>query len=150
MKTMIVLGAAALGLAIGLPATAQDDQVAKLEVEQDQPFGAYLTDAEGRALYMFTADEKGAAQSACEGECADAWPPLLTQGEPQLGEQVSEDLISTIEREDGATQVAYAGWPLYYFVKDQGPGEATGQDVHGFGGEWYLVAPSGEQIEAAE
>jgi predicted lipoprotein with Yx(FWY)xxD motif len=44
-------------------------------------------------------------------------------------------------------QVTYGGWPLYYFVQDQGPGEATGQDKHGFGGEWYLVTPAGEKAQ---
>lgn len=43
-------------------------------------------------------------------------------------------------------QVSYGGWPLYNYVKDQGPGQTTGQDIEGFGGEWYLVSPSGEIV----
>ena len=45
-------------------------------------------------------------------------------------------------------QVTYNGWPLYYFVKDKQAGEATGQDVKGFGGEWYLVKPQGTKLES--
>jgi predicted lipoprotein with Yx(FWY)xxD motif len=44
-------------------------------------------------------------------------------------------------------QVVYNQHPLYYFVKDQGPGQTAGQDVHGFGGEWYLLTPEGEKLE---
>lgn len=43
-------------------------------------------------------------------------------------------------------ELTYGGWPLYYFEKDRGSGTARGQDVHGFGAEWYLVTPSGEVL----
>jgi predicted lipoprotein with Yx(FWY)xxD motif len=124
---------------------------AQVTVAQSEQYDAYLADADGRALYLFTTDTRGTggteAQSACYDACAEAWPPLLTEGEPQAGEQADAALLGTIERQDGATQVTYNGWPLYYFVQDQGPGETTGQDKHGFGGEWYLVTPEGEKVE---
>lgn len=40
-----------------------------------------------------------------------------------------------------------SGWPPYCYVRDQGPGSVTGQDVHGFGGEWYLVPSDGTTNE---
>ncbi len=48
-----------------LPAAAfgQDLGGAKVEVREQQPYGQYLTDADGRALYMFTADKAG--ESSC-------------------------------------------------------------------------------------
>ncbi len=51
------------------------------------------------------------------------------------------------KRKDGRRQVTYNGWPLYTFVKDTAPGNTAGQDVEGFGGEWYLVTPEGEHVE---
>jgi predicted lipoprotein with Yx(FWY)xxD motif len=54
-----------------------------------------------------------------------------------------------VERKDGANQVTYNGWPLYRYVKDVGPQTATGQDVSEFGGEWYLVTPTGEEVHAS-
>lgn len=130
---------------------AQTTGAAQLTAAQSAEYGAYVADAEGRALYMFTADQQGtgdqAATSNCYDACAQAWPPLLTEGDPVAGPQVDETLLGTLERQDGTTQVTYGGWPLYYYVQDQGPGQTTGQDVQGFGGEWYLVSPQGERIE---
>ena len=132
-------------------ATGAAQGPAQVAVAQSEQYDAYLADADGRALYLFTAGTQGTggteAQSACYDACAEAWPPLLTEGEPQAGEQADAALLGTIERQDGATQATYNGWPLYYFVRDQGPGETTGQDKHGFGGEWYLVTPGGEKVE---
>lgn len=137
------------------PATAPVQQPAApadagvvLRVDTLQGAGPYLTDGTGRALYMFTADTKGASESACHEACAEAWPPLLApQGSPSAGaEPVRSDLIGTIQRADGTTQVTYGGWPLYYYHQDTGPGMTTGQDVESHGGEWYLVQPSGEML----
>ena len=53
-------------------------------------------------------------------------------------------------RPDGATQVTFNGRPLYRYAKDSGPGAVTGQDVHDQWGEWYLVTPAGDALEAAD
>ena len=119
-----------------------------LDVAEQGPYGSYITDADGRALYMFTADTQGQS-SACSGGCAEAWPPLLTDGgSVDAASAIDTTMIGTLEREDGTMQVTYNGWPLYHFQKDAGTGAIKGQDVHGFGGEWYLVSPKGQQIEA--
>lgn len=121
---------------------------ARVAVEQQEPYGTYLTDADGRTLYLFTADTQGQS-SACYDACAEAWPPLLAMGEPTAAASaVDGGMLGTIERRDGSMQVTYNGWPLYYYREDQGAGEVTGQDIHSFGGEWYLVSPQGTQLEA--
>jgi predicted lipoprotein with Yx(FWY)xxD motif len=56
-------------------------------------------------------------------------------------------LLGTIQRRDGSTQVTYGGHPLYYYSKDQGRGDVTGQDVTDERGEWYLVSPAGQAVE---
>ena len=143
-----VLAAALVGPA--LPALGQTTSAAKVAVQQSEEYGPYLVDADSRALYLFTIDRQGGGDaeplSRCYDACADAWPPLLVEGEPQAGDQVDASLLGTFERDDGRSQVTYNGWPLYYFVQDQGPGEATGQDKHGFGGEWYLLTPGGQKV----
>jgi predicted lipoprotein with Yx(FWY)xxD motif len=138
---------AAAAIFFAYPAMAD---AAKVEVKSSGKYDAFLADAEGRSLYLFKADTRGKdgkdAVSACYDKCAVAWPPLTTTGEPTGGDKVKSELLGTIERKDGTMQVTYGGWPLYYFVKDKAPGDTNGQDVEGFGEEWYLVAPGGKKV----
>jgi len=108
-----------------------------------QKLGMILVDSEGMTVYDFHKD-KGTT-SSCYGPCAEGWPPVLTEGEPQVGNGASSSQLGTTERKDGTTQVTYAGHPLYTFVEDKKPGEANGNDVSAFGGQWYALKGSGEE-----
>ena len=57
-------------------------------------------------------------------------------------------LLGTTTRNDGKTEVTYAGHPLYYFVQDKAMGDTTGQGVNGFGGLWWVVSPSGAAVHS--
>lgn len=107
--------------------------------------GKILVDSEGMTLYYFQKDQKGSGKSKCEGACAEAWPPLITAGEPEAMKGVKAAMLGTIEREDGTTQVTYAGWPLYTFVEDKKPGEDNGTDSKGFGASWYPLHSNGKK-----
>jgi predicted lipoprotein with Yx(FWY)xxD motif len=106
-------------------------------------FGMLLVDSKGMTLYDFHKD-KG-TESSCYGECAKAWPPLLTKGEPQPSNGASASQLGTTKRKDGTVQVTYAGHPLYGFIGDKAPGEANGNDVSAFGAQWYGLMGSGEE-----
>lgn len=107
--------------------------------------GTVLVTAEGMTLYDFHKDKGG--KSACYDACAGAWPPLLTEGEPQTEGGAQAGLIGTTKRKDGTVQVTYNGWPLYTYVGDQKAGEANGNDIDQFGAEWYALQPNGEEPE---
>jgi predicted lipoprotein with Yx(FWY)xxD motif len=107
--------------------------------------GKVLVDSEGMTLYYFEKDQKGSGKSKCESACAEAWPPLTTEGEPEAMAGVKAAMLGTIEREDGSTQVTYAGWPLYTFVEDQKPGEDNGTDSKAFGASWYPLHSNGKK-----
>jgi predicted lipoprotein with Yx(FWY)xxD motif len=108
-----------------------------------QKLGMVLVDSNGLTLYDFHKD-KGTT-SSCYGPCAEGWPPMLTEGEPTVGNGASSSKLGTTERKDGTMQVTYAGHPLYTFVGDKGPGEANGNDVSAFGASWYALKGSGEE-----
>jgi predicted lipoprotein with Yx(FWY)xxD motif len=108
-----------------------------------QKIGMVLVDANGMTLYDFHKD-KGTT-SSCYGPCAEGWPPMLTEGEPTVGNGASASKLGTTERKDGTMQVTYAGHPLYTFVEDKKPGEANGNDVSAFGAQWYALKGSGEE-----
>lgn len=107
--------------------------------------GTILVDSAGRTLYDFHKDQ--GSKSACYGGCAGAWPPLLTEGNPQAQGAAERSMLGTTKRDDGTLQVTYNGWPLYTYVGDQGPGEANGNDIDQFGAEWYALMPNGQEPE---
>jgi predicted lipoprotein with Yx(FWY)xxD motif len=118
---------------------------AVVSLGQAGDLGMVLVASNGHTLYDFEKDKGGTP--ACYGACAQAWPPLTTSGEAQVGNGASSGMLGTVERKDGTTQVTYAGHPLYTFVEDQKPGEANGNDVTAFGGEWYALMGNGEEPE---
>ena len=111
------------------------------------PLGTVLVAANGRTLYLFTADTPKA--SACYGACAHAWPPLLVKGTAVAGRGLRSSLVGTLERRNGTLQVTYAGHPLYLFAGDVKAGQTKGQGGIFFGGRWFMLAPSGVKVVAA-
>ena len=134
----------AVGLLLLATTSALADGATVSTAEQDE-YGKYLVDDKGMSLYLFEADEDG--QSTCYDACAGAWPPLLTTDSPQASGEAKQNLLGTMKRNDGSMQVTYRGWPVYYFIKDKAAGDTKGQEVEGFGAEWYLLSPDGKQIE---
>jgi hypothetical protein len=74
---------------------------------------------------------------------------LTTTGSASAATGVTAGKLGTLTRSDGKKQVTYNGHPLYYFAGDTSSGQTTGEGNKGFGGTWYLVAPSGEQLTTA-
>ena len=135
-------------------------QQATVQTMQSDEYGTYLTDGEGRTLYLFVNEEmedqgpetmtEGVREAAaeCNEECLQAWPPFNAET-VEAGEGVDPELLYTTQIDD-RTQVVYNGWPLYYFVRDEAPGQVNGQEIESFGGEWYLVSPQGTEVEGEE
>lgn len=98
-----------------------------------------LTNGSGRTLYWFAPDTP--SSSACYGTCAAYWPPVI--GTPAAGPGVTLSKIATIARTDGTIQVTYAGHPLYTYVGDTAPGQASGNDINLNGGFWHEVPAAG-------
>ena len=92
-----------------------------------------LTDSGGMTLYNFDKDVSGDGKSVCNDACAKNWPPFLAKtGDAANGE------YSLVTRDDGATQWAFKGKPLYLWIKDKKPGDMTGDGVNDV---WHVVKP---------
>lgn len=122
--------------------TSTTSRPGTLIVAGDSQFGRMLFDARKRAIYIFERDAD--RQTECYGECAEAWPPVYTTGEPVAGSGVRSSLLGTIERRDARMQVTYAGRPLYYYAHE-GPGEVRCHNVDLNGGLWWVVGPDGKR-----
>ena len=102
--------------------------------------GKVLVDGNGMTLYTLGTESSGTIK--CTGSCAQSWPPVLLTGgatAATAGAGVDASKLGTIDRPDGGTQVTYAGMPLYLWVGDTAPGQATGQGVAGFS----VASPAG-------
>lgn len=103
-----------------------------------------LVDSKGMTLYLWKKDT-GTGKVDCVGGCAAIWPPfVLPAGTTKAvgGAGVTGTLTTIPNPEGKGDQVAYNGWPLYFYVKDKAPGDTTGQGV---AGNWFVVAPDQAQ-----
>src|SRR5713101_1087086 len=107
---------------------------ATIAVATNSKLGQIMVDGKGITVYLFVKDT--GQSSTCYTSCAQVGPP-------QAGTGATASLRGTTTRTDGKVEVTYAGHPLYYFVSDKQPGDATGQGVDNFGGLWWVLAPSG-------
>jgi len=105
---------------------------------------AVLTNGKGFTLYWFAPDTP--TKSNCNGSCATYWPPV--KGPATAGAGVTGKL-ATITRSDGSVQATYNGHPLYTYVGDKAPGQATGNGLNINGGVWHEVTASGAAAPAA-
>ncbi|MGK5740104.1 COG4315 family predicted lipoprotein [Micromonospora sp. URMC 103] len=130
----------------GAPATtdsrsAQAQNAVRVQVEKSS-LGPILTDQNGRTLYAFLND-KGVA-SSCVDDCIATWPALVSREPATTGTGASRELLSQTDRAEGTVQATYAGWPLYYYVGDVGPGDVDGQGVDDV---WFAVGPDGKLVK---
>jgi predicted lipoprotein with Yx(FWY)xxD motif len=108
--------------------------------------GPTLVNAKGRTLYVFIPD-KG-KKVTCVGPCAAIWPPafLPTGQKAQAAAPVKQSLLGSDRDPAGGRVITYAGWPLYTYVTDTAPGQASGQALNLNGGLWYVISPAGKVI----
>lgn len=123
-------GAIALlsGFMLLAPAIAQTGQPAQVA---DTSKGKALVDSKGMTLYTFDRDATG--KSNCNGQCAQNWPPLMA-----AANAAPSGNWTVVTRDDGTKQWAYKGKPLYTWVKDEKPGDVTGDGVNNV---WHLAQP---------
>lgn len=93
--------------------------------------GGIMVSGAGMTVYTFDKDPAGSGRSVCNGRCAVNWPPLLAGA----GASGSGD-FSIVTRDDGSRQWAYRDKPLYLWIKDQKPGDRTGDGVNNV---WHVV-----------
>jgi predicted lipoprotein with Yx(FWY)xxD motif len=96
-----------------------------------------LTNGKGFTLYSFAPDTP--TTSKCYGTCAAYWPPAI--GTSAAGSGLPGK-TTTIKRTDGSLQLTYNGHPLYTYVGDSAPGQASGNNVNLNGGLWLEVPAS--------
>jgi predicted lipoprotein with Yx(FWY)xxD motif len=95
--------------------------------------GGILVTPAGMTLYTYDSDAAGSGKSTCNGPCAANWPPLTA-----AADAAATGDWTLVTRNDGGKQWAYKGKPLYLWIKDQKPGDKTGD---GFKNVWRVARP---------
>jgi predicted lipoprotein with Yx(FWY)xxD motif len=119
-----------IGLAAAL-ALASATAYAAPAMTADSGMGPILVDEHGMTLYTFDKDTAGVTN--CYDKCAENWPPLMAEDSA-----MADGNWTLVERTDGGKMWAYKGMPLYLWVKDEKPGDTTGDGVNGV---WHVAAP---------
>ena len=119
--------------ALALLASAAFAACSSIESRPAMVSNGILTDSIGMTLYTFDKDVAGSGKSVCNGPCASNWPPQFASD----SDRASGD-YSIIVRDDGRKQWALKGKPLYYWAKDQNPGDKSGD---GFNNVWHVAKP---------
>ena len=129
MKNVLRVTALAWAIGLSVPALAQSATAGAPVVVS----GGILTSQQGMTLYVFDKDVANSGKSACNGPCATNWPPLMAaEGALPSGD------YSIVVRDDGSRQWAVKGKPLYLWIKDQKPGDTTGDGVNQI---WRVAKP---------
>jgi predicted lipoprotein with Yx(FWY)xxD motif len=124
-----------LGVALAAshaPANAQGQAPAGVHSMRVASGATALATAQMMTLYTFAKDMPGV--SNCYDNCAKNWPPLTAAADAKpMGDW------TIIMRKDGTRQWAYKGMPLYTWMKDAKPGDATGDGMGN--GAWKVAIP---------
>lgn len=123
------------------PTTAKSPAAGATVKVGDTTLGQVLTDAKGRTLYLYAADE-GTTSKVPAGVLA-AWPPVEAKGTPTVGSGMDAAKLTTAKQANGQEWVAYNGHLLYGYTGDSAPGDVNGQ---GIGNVWYAVTPQGDKL----
>ncbi len=105
----------------------------RIDIAKASDGTTYLTDGEGKALYLFTKDSVDL--NSCQDQCLANWPVLYSDN-VLLANGLNRSDFGSFTRSDGSKQLTYKGWPLYTFAKDTKAGDVNGEGV---GGVWFLI-----------
>ena len=117
---------AALLICLLFAGIAVAEEAIGVKVMKKLGVGSYLADGNGMTLYTFKKDKAG--KSACTGECLTQWPVFYVKPELVVEGCEQSDFDSFV-RDDGAEQTTYKGKPLYYYAKDEKPGQTNGHEA---------------------
>jgi predicted lipoprotein with Yx(FWY)xxD motif len=117
-----------------------------IQVKTSARLGTYITDREGHTLYMF-ANDVTTGQSACAGNCEALWPafnvPDIKASDVDTSLRFSD--FTVLQNATGKKQLAYKGWPLYYYAPVVNGAnrleEVDSTKGEGVGGLWFVAKP---------
>ena len=142
----VLLPSAVLALTLGVTAIALAAKTGfVISSDHKSTLGEQVVvDDHGDTLYALTPETTH--HLLCKSpECLHFWPPLTVsshRAKLKAGPGVKGKL-GLLRRTRGVFQVTLRGMPLYHFSGDHAPGDANGQGIKSFGGQWFAATASG-------
>jgi predicted lipoprotein with Yx(FWY)xxD motif len=134
--------------AAGLTSLALANTSPTLQTAHNSALGkTIVVDSHRLTIYQLSPETTHHLLCTKANGCFAFWPPVtvpsaktkLTAGSGVKGK------LGTLHR-NGLFQLTLGGRPLYHFSADDSKaGRANGQGIHSFGGNWHVVAASGQQ-----
>ena len=137
VKQQVVVDFSVPATPVGITLTGQGGAAGKDGITRVGGVNRYVgaptvySDAKGMTLYTYDKDTE-VGNSACVGDCLKAWPAAVAPADAKPAGD-----WTVITRDDGTKQWAWKNKPLYTFVKDQQPGDSTGNGVAE--GAWHTA-----------
>ena len=128
---------------------ASDASVYTIDTKSLSGAGTVLVDGKGRTLYVLTNESGGKLVCLNSNGCTTIWHPAEVPSgvsSPVAGTGIDATKLTTEHTSDGHTYSAYAGYALYTYTGDNGPGSTNGVGLQSFGGTWYAISPSGSLV----
>lgn len=137
-KTKSSISILALALLITSSMAAEEMNKESISLAFNNTIGTYIVNQAGFTLYYFLEDYPGNGTSSCYGICSDIWPPFYAENLTVARGLKAAD-FTIINRTDGIRQIAYKGWPLYFYSQDTKPNDVYGQSVDEV---WSVINPT--------
>jgi len=131
------------GTSLGGGSSSPSGTALSVQTDLVSGIGTVLANSAGLTLYHNT--KEIGSTIVCTGGCASFWPPVLVTGSLPQDSGTIRGTFGTIMRPDGSTQLTINGMPLYTYMGDSAPGQASGQGIQGV---WFAVTPSGTSTSA--
>lgn len=101
--------------------------------------GRIVVNGKGMTAYFYDLDKANSGVSACTGNCAIQWPPIISKTKKITVSGVKGKITLLAHTK----QIAINGRPIYTFAGDSAKGDTNGQ---GLGGVWYAISAKGVEL----
>ncbi len=140
----ILLAAATASTVAGADPSSHSALFNTVELRKTK-LGKILVNPAGSILYEFSNDHPKKDTCVKISGCSAVWIALPVQGKPTAGAGVRASLLSSIKLAGGASQVTYAGHPLYIY--QAAPTLTSYAGAKQFGGRWYAINAKGQAVK---
>ena len=119
-RLLLPLAAVAAAAVPAAALAARADTMAPVIVIKAGTLGKVLATPKHLGLYTWDTEKKAGGKVKCVASCATVWPPVIVAAGEKIPAHLKGvmEMLGTVKRPDGRTQLTVGGLPAYTFQKD--------------------------------